>query len=208
MRYYTEIAFSTIFTVYVHLNFLSHKINFTLFSILFDLFFEIYQINTSNTTFFEDEKTFREIDTALKLRTDTALNTSVNKKEKDFKLKNNSRSAVESESEMSVVDGKDDVKGKKESALGIVDYDSETEKNEEMALSEMEKEDTVIDENSPETVELREKYGLYKTFWGLQSYMSCENSKRFVDTPTAAATTSNTGDFPMITTTINIIRHM
>jgi hypothetical protein len=136
----------------------------------------------------------------MKLRTDAALNTPENKKGKDNKIKNISSSPVvgEGEGEMSVVDGNDDVKGKKESALGIVDYDSETEKNEEMVLSEIEKEDTVTDENSPETVELREKYGFYKTFWGLQSYMSCENAKRFVDAPIAAATASNTGNIIII----------
>ena len=154
-------------------------------------------------TFFEDEKTFREIDAALKLRTDTASSTSDNKKDtekskdkdkerdKDIKIKNASNSPMRGE--VCVADSKNDEKVKTESALGIVDYDSETEKNEEMIVNETEKEDDVIDENSPESVKLREKYMLYKTFWGLQSYMSSDNVKRFVDAPTAAATTSNTG---------------
>jgi hypothetical protein len=158
-------------------------------------------------TFFEDEKTFREIDAALKLRTDTASSTSDNKKDtekskdkdkerdkdKDIKIKNASNSPMRGEACVADSKNDNDEKVKTESALGIVDYDSETEKNEEMIVNETEKEDDIIDENSPESVKLREKYMLYKTFWGLQSFMSSDNVKRFVDAPTAAATTSNTG---------------
>jgi hypothetical protein len=38
-----------------------------------------------------------------------------------------------------------------------------------------------VDENSADSVEMHEKYGLYKMFWGLQEFMCTENVKRFVD---------------------------
>jgi hypothetical protein len=61
-----------------------------------------------------------------------------------------------------------------------VDYESDSEKVEEMVV-ESESGEIKIDENSADSVEMREKYGLYKMFWGLQEFMCTENVKRFVD---------------------------
>lgn len=80
------------------------------------------------------------------------------------------------------------------STSSIVDYDSDGDKNEENANIESSKtSDALIDENSPESVVLKEKYESYKMFWGLQSFMITENAKRFVEVPTMAAANSDAG---------------
>lgn len=61
-----------------------------------------------------------------------------------------------------------------------MDYESDSEKVEEMAV-ESEIGEMKIDEDSADSVEMHEKYGLYKMFWGLQEFMCTENVKRFVD---------------------------
>ena len=78
---------------------------------------------------------------------------------------------------------------------GIVDYESDQEKvpeSSELNKNE-EKMDVVIAENenninceNSDSADVRAKYGLYKLFWGLQSYMSSENVKRFSDCPAGA----------------------
>jgi hypothetical protein len=76
--------------------------------------------------------------------------------------------------------------------LGIVDYESdqektETEVKEEGSVEAIEIKDEIIT-LSPEAKKvaaeseiLKKRYELYKMFWGLQSFMSSENSKRFED---------------------------
>ena len=72
---------------------------------------------------------------------------------------------------------------KKNTAVpGIVDYESDSEKVEEMVVeNENIIDNNEINKNSEDSVEMSEKYGFYKMFWGLQEFMCTENAKRFVD---------------------------
>ena len=96
------------------------------------------------------------------------------------------------------------------SSLGIVDYDSENEENkkdikieketnentenngnnENNVKNDMNKNEVKMEiengDGSPESAAVRAKYGLYEMFWGLQAFMSSENSKKFVDIPALA----------------------
>ena len=81
------------------------------------------------------------------------------------------------------------------SLSAIVDYDSDGDKMEEnINIDPSKTSDALTDENSPESVLLKEKYESYKMFWGLQSFMVTENAKRFVEVPTIAAATLDAGD--------------
>ena len=115
------------------------------------------QINTSNITFYEDEKTFRDIHKAIHTMSENIPQL---------------QPQVEVEEE----------KNKNIPVPGIVDYESDSEKVEEMAV-ENKIDNNEINENSEDSVELSEKYGFYKMFWGLQEFMCTENAKRFVDCP-------------------------
>lgn len=120
------------------------------------------QINTSNITFYEDEKTFQDIHRAIKLTSEN-ISQEEKKNEKEHE-KTHTQNDVEN----------------KVPVPGIVDYESDSEKVAEMVV-ENEIGEMKIDENSVDSVEMHDKYGLYKMFWGLQEFMCTENVKRFVD---------------------------
>ena len=71
-------------------------------------------------------------------------------------------------------------------AIGIVDYESDQEKSDEID-GKMKMNIVESGDEGPESADVRAKYSTYKMFWGLQSYMSSENSKRFTDCPAASA---------------------
>ena len=85
--------------------------------------------------------------------------------------------------------------------IGIVDYESDQEKNEEITesikiekteknLAEIKNKmdvDIDVDVGNSDSAEVRTKYSLYRLFWGLQSYMSSENGKRFTECPSVIA---------------------
>ena len=82
--------------------------------------------------------------------------------------------------------------------IGIVDYESDQE-NKSVEMEGKIKsniiENTIENGNgdvSTESADVRAKYSLYKMFWGLQSYMSCENVKRFTDCPAASTSSVST----------------
>ena len=165
------------------------------------------QVNTGNVTFLEDERTFFEIHTSIKAISDGVhqsqeinLNSNVNDDE------NNTKMILESESNAKNILPE----------IGIVDYESDQEKTEEMTeIMKTEKTETNliqcenkmdvdIDVENSDSAEVRAKYSLYRLFWGLQSYMSSENGKRFTECPSvnlvsdvvmeAAETPSNLGN--------------
>ena len=88
---------------------------------------------------------------------------------------------VEAEAEVEV----EEEKKKNTPVPGIVDYESDAEKVEETVVENgiNEIDNNEINENSEDSVEMSEKYGFYKMFWGLQEFMCTENAKRFVDCP-------------------------
>ena len=135
------------------------------------------QINTSNITFYEDEKAFRDIHKAIHTMSENIPQPQLQ---------------VEVEVE--------EDKKKNIPVPGIVDYESDSEKVEEMVVENRIDNDE-INENSEDSIELSEKYGFYKMFWGLQEFMCTENAKRFVDCP--AIMIGETGKIS--TTTIIIV---
>ena len=86
--------------------------------------------------------------------------------------------------------------------IGIVDYESDQEKTEDITetikIEKTEKNlvefknkmdvdvDVDIDIENSDSAEVRTKYSLYRLFWGLQSYMSSENGKRFTECPSVS----------------------
>ena len=117
--------------------------------------------------------------------------------------------------------------------IGIVDYESDQEKAEEITetikIEKTEKNlveiknkmdvdvdvDIDIDIENSDSAEVRTKYSLYRLFWGLQSYMSSENGKRFTECPSVSVVAdvnltetitsqSNLGKSPILNSFTNI----